>query len=313
MPYYYNLIGTNTTNQAIPMTIQRELQTNIVPSGKISDYHMTVIRASISNAATPLMDLDLPPFQPLIIYMSYAGFSASQTLVYDSNITGKTDGTIDQFQQFIDMLNNTFEQVWVELGSYVSLPSITAPFLTYDSTKQLMSYYAGASYLTDNPNTILVAVNYQLSELLQGFQMFKTTIPVLNVPAWQLVVSDTGTNYDTVNSLYVMTQTSFAFTSICSVNLISIQTTLPVQTELYSDNTELPVVLDFTPAFNMASFRNTIVYESLVPYRKYKVQGHVQYIAFTVYWTDWSGYQQNIMMLAPGQSFNIKLMFTEAK
>ena len=322
MPYYYNIVHTNTTDTLQPMRCDRELQSSIIPNGKLSDYQMCVIRAVISNTATPLMDLDLPNFQPLVVAMSYRGITTTNTLIYRPSITGHDDGLIDQFEQFIYMLNNTVAACYSFLQLEITLPSpqfsTGFPF-TYDSVNQLMSYSVDICYLDSGNDPIILAVNYKLSLLLQGFQMKPIELG-LDSQFFQMYAADTGDNFTSPNGLFKMTQTCLAFSSICSVNQIMVQTTIPVQTEMYSDNTQLPVILDFIPSFSMGTFRNTLVYEPIVPYRKYDIQGHVQYVSFNVLWSDWSmGISDNSpdvtgkinqMMLAPGQSFNLKIMFT---
>jgi len=323
MPYYYNIVHTNTTITPQPMRCDRELQSDIIPKGKLSDYQMCVIRAVVSNTITPLMDLDLPNFQPLEIAMRYQGYVVRVVLQYSQSVTGhaSNDGLIDQFEQFIIMLNTTALTCWTFLNDLITLPSTQFstgfPF-SYDPVNQLMSYSVNTDYLDTSNDPILLAVNYKLSLLLQGFQMKPVTLE--GEQFFQMYAADTGDNFTAPNGLFKMTQTCLAFSSICSVNQIMIQTTLPVQTEMYSDNTQLPVVLDFIPAFTMKTFRNTMIYEPIVPYRKYDIQGNVQYVSFNVLWSDWSmGISDNSpdstgkinqMILAPGQSFNLKIMFT---
>ena len=325
MPYFYNITATNSTDQPIPMIFNQQLKMDLIPNGKLSDYDVGVVQVVLSNQSTPLMEgLDKSP--ALTITVAYQPspsdpvYYGTGNLVYNPTVTGVTDGTVSQFDQFIIMLNQTVADAWTNLLTSISPPTppvyVSAyPFFTYDASNQLMTLFANFYYLSDNPigSRINMYVNRPLQTILQGFNMIPVGTPSGSYQFYILYneinpVVAPGHNLN--EYLFPSIQSGLTFDSIIPFNLVTIQTNLPIQTEMSDQNTQVPIIIDFVPNLNMYNYRDDLVWSPITPYRQYSIQSSVQYIQFYVYRSRIGG-PLTQMILGAGQSSTLKLMLTE--
>lgn len=312
MPYYYTITQTNTSLQSQPIILQKNItgSCNIVPSGQLSDYDITVIRTVIDNTDTPLMDMNGVDWKIIFQYDDGSQtYIQIEDVMYDPSITGRTDGLIMQFDQFIQILNQTLISAYNNLAGQVPLPTTKKPFFDYDPINQLITFYGDSGYLTNLPLPYYIQVlfNFDLSQILTGFNLR----PIQSSPNYfQLIMINTGTNYDPVADIYHTTQVGMAFDQIIPISQIVIQTNLQIPMEMLQENTHLPIVLDFYPPLTIGNYRNDLYYEPIVPYRQYPIQGNPQTINFSIYRMNPQGFMSP-MTLASNQSATVKLMFTE--
>jgi hypothetical protein len=170
-----------------------------------------------------------------------------------------------------------------------------------------MGYHADANYLSTNPQIVGVYVNYQLYQMLQGFNLIPVVVGSQSL--YQMIFKEPGTDFDAGTGLYNIAQTGMPFDTIFPINEVVIQTNLQIPMESSEQSTNLPIIIDWIPLLTIANYRNDLVYEPVVPYRQYDVTGDPVNLAFYVYRRTTSGVL-SMMDLAPGASVSLKLMFT---
>jgi hypothetical protein len=212
-------------------------------------------------------------------------FQLSNT-IYGPAIIGDTTGTIQ--------------------GSTVDLP-----YFAYSETNQLISFTSNINYYLYNlSNPIKLSINTILLPYLQGFTThYDSTLQARYI----ILVLNTNNN---VSGEYIkMTQSGFYFSNWLDFDSILITTNLPIANEYQGSSTALPILSDFVPSnVSISNFHDPIIYNTITPYRQYPLisDSPIYDITCYCYLSSTSGELRPIL-IGPGQSANIKLMFTPKK
>ncbi len=195
----------------------------------------------------------------------------------------------------------------------INVSSIDLPYFTYNTTTQLISLTANKNYYLNSLTTpIYIGINESLQKLLQGL-LFTVTNPI-NPPNTYWFVINNKNNNITGNYVFI-TQEALYFSNWIDFDSIVITTTMPIANEYQGSNIALPILSDFSPSdITINNFHNPIVYNPATPYRQYPLITESPFydIKCYCYISSISGELRPIEV-GPGQSANIKLMFTPKK
>lgn len=307
MPKFYNLQLTNPSNDvSIPLIFHSNMDVPFVH--EIENTELSVIRFVLPNYDTPIFI-----FQNNTYYISATYKTALVTTpVLFTNRSPDSDGQyVYEIQHFIDMLNTTITQVLTDLNALETLPTSDFPYFIYDNASHLISFIAHKTYYSETvTNPIRLYLNSILFKKLQGLPVIGTGTATRE---YQLLVQDEYNN--TYNTNYFqMEQQASSFDLMCDFNSVVLTTSMPIQNEyINTGSIGLPILTDYCPNdLNIETYANNIVYNAVFPYRQVEMTGSGQLYVIDIqcYWSDISG-SLHQMYLPPGESSNIKIMFSK--
>lgn len=310
MPLYYNLFQVNETDDVKPCILSSNIETPFLLNP--SDYKVSIIRFSIPNYNTKLLEFPQPPIYYKIT-MTYQTFSYTADVAFIIQNDNYTEQYIYEIQALIQMINAGFAEAWNGLNALVTLPTTELPYIYYTETTQLISYVANKNYYaTDGTLSypINVSINIPLLTVLQGLQIHGLATSPLT---YQILLYDTHNNNLPDSDHYTMTQQAPTFGTYCDFANVFFTTTLPIKSEYSGSNTANPIIQDFQPnELKISDFRNSINYSAVgAPYRQVDLLSNipVRNIMFYAYYTDSKGKTQQIYV-QPNAAASMKLMFT---
>jgi hypothetical protein len=217
---YYNITITNPNNFSRRATYFETRSSAIIENP--SEWHLAVIRFIISGASIPILVPRIQPFPNVdvnktiySITMSYGGSNVQQFITYvpANNYPPPTPFTstsprqpitfyyyIYSYQDFIDMINTTFESVFTALKVLQpAAPPTKAPYMVFDSVTGLISIIAPLEYDPDyvGAPTIEVFFNGQLFTLFESFMRIFLGFNEALGKDFQLVFKNNGNNLTT--------------------------------------------------------------------------------------------------------------------
>jgi len=301
---FYNLQYSNPLNISVPAQLNAKLNASLVD--KCDEWDVAIVRFSVPNYNTPLFYMTDGQFQ---MSMSYGVNTVTLPVVYNSALSGLTDGSVWEIQVFVQMLNTTLISLWTQLNALSPLPSAVIPYFTYSEVNQLFSLTVDQatyqSYGSGAPATpIILGINDALLTKIQGFPIVKTATN------YQFLILNTHNNV--VGSTLVMTTQSFPFDNFIDFQGISITTNMNTINEQTGSSGGYPVLQDFIIGDSTINFYNDrIVYTAETPYR----QSHLltteplNKLTANIYWMDVNN-QSHQILIGPHQSVSIKFMLT---
>lgn len=320
MPLFYNLYTVNNTASETPLHLESNLTIPLM--SKPSEWDVSIVRFVL-----PGYDIPIFTFTPDLFHisMSYNGSTVVLPVVWDTSVQN-TGYLLYDIQAFIHMLNTTLTSAWTALKVLQGgLPgSGDMPYFTYSETSQLISLTANAAHYASNLTTpIVIGWDEPLNVKIQGIPTLYNTLATTQYTALFL---NQYTNVTTVgtNTYYTMTQEGPSFDNMVDTDMIVIQTNMPITQEISGVSTGLPILADFAPSeWTISNIHNRITYNPTgPPFRQASLQGDQPFYNISCYCylsstspsvNSTLGPLGNLtpMVLAPGQSASIKLMFTK--
>jgi hypothetical protein len=370
---YYDIQISNINNNDTLPPVLNFIETRNNPFLYESDkYYMSIIRFSLE---TPNLPVFIPTIQPapntdinLTIYSvslqwtnpedSTQIFTSQAFIKYipQSNIaslppnpTQSANGlqynagnyyNIYNYQYFIFLVNNAFDEVFAELSSLVSnagltLPSSNVPVLSWDTSNNTAILNCDiAGYSTSSTNYIKIFFNTALAQLFSSFPVLICTVSStfgLNTQ----IITDTYNNanviqYPPYNPIYDAIQVFQEFSTIalwCPItSIVFTSNTLPIVSNqvstpvLYNNGSQIgsngnnalinQVITDFIS--NEGIYKPNLVYEPSAQFRFIELLSNRPLNTFDlqVYWKDRQG-DLVPFYLSSGCTATIKVLFTK--
>ena|SRR5208337_1647056 len=184
-------VANNENTESINYDVTRDIPI----LDKASDYYASVLRFAIPLNAVPIMVMNIIPNQPninltpFIVGITYLGVNYSVNLIYFNRSDSPLQYTpvqnqpeqvitpyyyVNTFEQFIDMINYGYAEVWLLSGLSAVFPSYIPPYFVYNysGTLQLVipdCFVRVVSPLSTIPELYL---NLMLEEFMPAFEYF---------------------------------------------------------------------------------------------------------------------------------------------
>jgi len=303
---YYNLSLSNNDATDKPMIFTSQSAIPFITNA--SEWKLCVIRFSIPNYQTPIFKFVDGAY---LITMSYKHNYVTQPVLYSNHNSYNTPQNVYEVQHFVDMLNDTI--ISVQKALYIldnTLPFPTAyPYFGYDKPNHLISYYFYTQHLDTVPSPIYLYMNDFLERMLFGMLTRSSTIYA--DAQWRIICEEDGTN-EVSTGLYRNMQEASSFDNMTDLNTFTMSTSLPVHPEYFGSDIRYPMLTDFTPdEITANNFSSRVVYNAVFPYRFITLVQNTSIVQFDITcWTTDAAGSRTLMMIPPGSSANIKLMFT---
>lgn len=325
----YTLVNQNISRYG--STLAKIIDNRSVPIINNPDkYNVTIARFGIPSEDTPLMIYPLG-FIPgtnlnyFVVTLSYLGNNYTVTAVpvvqdYQANVY------VYYVQQYLDSLNNAFQQAWVLLNN--DHPGIVneAPKYVYDQSTSLISLMCEIPYATSN---IEIWVSTEIGERITGIYSFFNGYYNNDYKDFRFFVNDYGNNIIDYNGVpYIrLRQEGIQLGNLMDLQSLVFISNLPTQSEntgigittsesgvnLQPGNSQLQILLDFEP-IQGSSLITTISaqrfqYQPSL-YRLVPLLGSapIVNIYLQIFYQDGLG---NLVPITvpPSSSFNVKLLF----
>ena len=313
MPIFYTLQVNNTSGDIMPLTFDVKLQRPLFENP--SEYSVGVVRFSIPNYNTPIFTFVDNAYT---MTMFYNGSSLTQSVTYipQNNVPNSRD--VYEIQPFIVMLNTTISTLFSALNAVHTLPTTNIPYFTYNEVTKLISYITDSKFISSNSTPIILYVNQNLFQMLQGFPVFYSSSL-----GFQFLVTDQKNN-NVPTGFYTMTQQASSFALMSDFTGIIFTTSMPILNEftglqLTGSNSgvlqqvSIPILQDYVyQELTVGNFHENIVYNAIVPYRQCKLTTNSPFyeISIRAYIMKVDG-NPILVAMPPSSSANIKLMFTK--
>ena len=334
---YYNSAYTNGESTARPAIIRESRNSAIIE--KPGEWQASVVRFDVSTNSIPVAVIKQTGF-PLgaatdcFVTLTYMGIDYTQNVLLTKSQT-ENFNFVYSYQHWLDNINTAFAT------AFAAIPGPPAnqgpPIFVLDDPTSLIRMYVTSDYLMTLPNPITISVNDKVYRYLQGFQAFFNGNNTVNFKDYDLYVLPNNTfalpaagarssypvSVASANYLYYCSQEKPNLGSWNPVRSLVISSELlPLRPEFVQANINnniaygltgnyRPILTDFIQdqSSNPAS-RGVTVYLPTAEYRMIDLFGDnaLYNIDMQISWTDFEG---NIypIMLAPGETFGVKLMF----
>jgi len=325
---YYNIrIGSVNGDQ-----IARFGEERVTPIlANPSQYELAVVRFSVPAQKLPIMffrtgeekDGYLPGEQ-YSVTMSFDGVDVTRQLIHvntefpaGTHLYGKP--TVWAYNDFLESLNNAFDDVFADMKTAKPLAPPTAPpFMHFNHISKLFTLNAPVEYLTDGVvPTIEIFFNRELARLFDMFQN-RYHAENNNLKRWHYVVHDHILNHKTINGNDYLSMTQDDSTLYLWNELQSIQfqtSSIPVNPEFLSSqkNVTSRVITDFEPE-STAPSREVIQYYPQGPLRFYDLKSSfpLSSIDLKVEWVDRKGVNRPVYV-SEEDPLTVKLLFRKRK
>lgn len=346
---YYNIAINNNELAFTPTyAIFRENFSQVLIDNP-SDYYLTVVRCQIPTGDIPILipeiqswpntdvnktvysitldcniaGTDYTSGEVFVIYVTNFSnpnyFPRPITIIdKDPMINPSIYYFIYDYRQFVDMVNTTFNNAYNLLNANTGgILTSGPPYITYDTTTNLMTYNFLPEYLDGSLNQIKTYFNYKLFNLFSGveFEAFDITIS----KSVRIKVKDYyGTNFDGTH--YLMTQ-QYPILSTWNVfkAIDIVSSLLPIENEVvpspvYQNNNVLntfSIVKDFVPFYESGyEFRTYLNFKIDGSYELINLNSNspLNMIDITVFWVDRFG-NKYILTIPYNQVLTIKFLF----
>ncbi len=305
-----------------------------------SQYKMTITRFSVPAFNIPILIPKIQKFPNVDInktiytlYLTYNGISSDkQTVQYvnfnsypppqpPSGLHPEVEYSeyyfIYSIQHFVNMINNTLYNAFIDLAGRTTLPlNAAAPLLIFTPETQLLSFNVHSSYSWNNVSPIFMTFNSPLAELISGF----STRDNLVLDGYDYVIYQNPKNIFTYSTLTYIDY-SQEYVTIGSWNvmkaIVFTSSNIPVFHEYLpnlsgsSTNNFNQIVTDFEPVLDIPnSTRSIYQYYPQGPYRLVDLVSEQPLFSLDIkiYWQDKS---LNLypLTIPPLQEATVKVLF----
>ena len=272
---YYNVLinylnSSEKSALGFPIASFKETRVDAILKNP-SEYELAIERFKVPTFSIPILFFKSNYYY---VRMSYNGDTITQPLVYVPNGGEPLYGNvIYNYQDFIDILNNALSSCFTILkGVQPGAPPTERPFVVYDATTQLCSFYAEQLYDINGPPTIKVEMSNSLYHLFPSWQ----TISQADFEWYQIVIKNNKNNSTVYNAknYYIMTQeysTLALWNDLQSV--IFYTDSIPINQELEPSqaNKTRRIVTDFEPLDDV-NIRDSLQFFPQGPLRFYDLK-----------------------------------------
>lgn len=247
---YYNVrIDAQTSNETgangLPAASFRENRVEPIIENP-EHYELAVERFKVPGSTIPIFLWKENLYE---VQMEFDGVVITNVLQFIPNGLDLYGDAIWNYQEFLDSLNNSLTQAFIDMKAAKPLaPPTEAPFFTYDAPTKLFLFNAEKLY-DDNGAvaTIEIFFNTALSQLF-SFQYFYES----NLDRVKLIPKDNGNNSAIINAkAYFSTPQEYTTLSLWNdlAQIVFDTDTIPVEQELQPGQTNVTqrIVTDFEP------------------------------------------------------------------
>lgn len=334
---YYNTAYTNPESTARAAVIKETRNSAILE--KPNEWQASIVRFDVSTNSIPvavIKQVGLPPGAATDCYvtLNFAGVNYTQNVLLTKSQT-ENFNFVYSYQHWLDNINNALAL------AFAAIPAPGAnqdpPIFALDTTTSLIQLYVTSRYLLTDANPITISVNDKLYRYLRGFQTFFNGNATANFKDYDLIVLPNNTfalpvvgqrqtypvSVASAHYVYYSSQEKPNLGSWNPVRSLMITSDLiPSRPEFVQSNINSNIPYDLSANFRsiLTDFiqdqssdpaaRGVTVYLPTAEYRMIDLSkdNPLYNIDFQIFWTDFDG---NIypIMLAPGETFGVKLMF----
>lgn len=320
---YYNVNVTN--NSPTPKVASYSSNLTVPLLEKSREYSMSITRLYIPGTAIPIFNMRSSPNSYFISlgYRDPPTTPVSLPVLYDPNWGNLIDGAIWSYQQFLDMMNATFEAIY-DILVVVGDPSDAPPVIYFDSAAQLFRI----RFVTNND--MLNYIIYFNNPLFQMFPTFPARHLAYNSPDYLDFMlannSPNPANYDLNYAIspppqgYIFStedNCQYAWNGLVRVFITSggLRTRSEFQYTATGGSIGMPIITDFEPTVN-GDFRvnNVIQYYPTGELRRLDLlnDGPLTQIDFQFWYEDKWG-KTYPMYLGSDKFLSLKLLFQKKK
>lgn len=319
---YYNVSQVNNTDEYIPAEYSENRQTPILNVPQ--DYYMSVIRFDINAIDIPIFlwpnnSDGTPNNDYFYIGMSNGSFSSPKPVIFHnySFFDRLNYHPVYSYQSFCDMINSTFNVLWVAAGK----PYASQPFMTLDYTTGQYSFICSKEYLDGgwtfyfNSNLYFKFVNLQaLQTTPDNYQI------IVANRTFNILTNIQDPNNVIIATAYQMKQEYQNLYNLSSLSKILITSTrIPANyeyvstlTNTASNSNSMKIISDYVAPNDAFIGANRSIF-TYIPTAEYRLidlnsKNPLLSVDFKFYWED----EQNVLhkiFLPPSSSFTIKIMF----
>lgn len=334
---YYNTAYTNPETTARPAVIREARNSALLDSP--GEWQASIVRFDVSTNSIPVAIIKQTGAIPgaatdCFVTLNFAGIDYTQNVLLTKSQT-ENFNFVYSYQHWIDNINTA-------LGlAFAAIPAPgagqMAPIFALDPATSLIRLYVSSRYLLTDPNPITISVNDKLYRYLRGFEAFFNGNNLPNYKDYDLIVLPNNTfalpaagsrqtypvSVASANYVYFSSQEKPNLGSWNPVRSLVITSELiPSRPEFVQSNINNNLAYGVTGNFRQIltdfiqdqssdpAARGVTVYLPTAEYRMLDLYGDTPLynIDFQISWTDFDG---NIypIMLAPGETFGVKLMF----
>lgn len=334
---YYNTAYTNPETTARAAVIKETRNSAILD--KPGEWQASIVRFDVSTNSIPvavIKQVGLPPGAATDCYvtLTFAGVDYTQNVLLTKSQT-ENFNFVYSYQHWLDNVNTALGLAFAAIPAPGAAQR--APIFALDPATSLIRLYVTSRYLLTDPNPISISVNDKLYRYLRGFQAFFNGSSLPSFKDYDLLVMPDNTfalpaagarstypvSVANADYVYYSSQEKPNLGSWNPVRSLVITSELiPTRPEFVQSNinTNLPYGLTGNYRSILTDFiqdqssdpaaRGVTVYLPTAEYRMIDLYGDnaLYNVDFQISWTDFEG---NIypIMLAPGETFGVKLMF----
>lgn len=334
---YYNTAYTNPETTARAAVIKETRNSAILD--KPDDWMASIVRFDVSTNSIPIAvikQVGSPPGAATDCYvtLTFAGVDYTQNVLLTKSQT-ENFNFVYSYQHWLDNINTALA------AAFAAIPAPGAnqdpPIFALDPTTSLIRLYVTSRYLLTDPNLIQISMNDKTYRYLRGFQAFFNGNALPTFKDYSLIVLPNNTfalpaaaarqtypvSVASANYVYYSSQEKPNLGSWNPVRSLVITSELiPSRPEFIQTNinTNTPYGLSGSFQSILTDFiqdqssdpaaRGVTVYLPTAEYRMIDLLGDcpLSNVDFKISWTDFEGNVYPIM-LAPGETFGVKLMF----
>jgi hypothetical protein len=174
---FYNAKVSNQTTTNVNNLIYTDNRSSPVLSNP-TDWRVAVVRFNIPTSQIPLFryysSFSSPPviqggehIVTLKFVPTNTNFS-DELKLFSVNLSNPNDNSIYSINQYVTMVNASFQQAFANLSASVGYPINRFPILEYNSTTKLFKFYIPVEYYTPGQE-IEVYVTYPIARLFGAF------------------------------------------------------------------------------------------------------------------------------------------------
>lgn len=284
-----------------------------------SEYELAVVRFYLPSAV-PLFVFDPDGIEPFLnIVMEYNGTQITKQIIYDPYCSVCLPArSVLFYQEFLDMVNTTLTGAYADLlAAEPGLPPTAAPYMTYDATTQLFSFFAEQAYDSTLANPVRIYFNAVMYNKFFPSIPFKGLLNIGNFTYVGIYVIDTKDNTSvsdpTIPVGYYRMRGEYPTLALWNdLQTILLETdAIPTEPEFEptENDTTRRVLTDFEPAVDVND-RTAFQFFPQGPLRWYdlKSQYPLRTLNLRALWQSKTG-QVYPLYLLKGQSATLKIRF----